>query len=52
VIARSDVLVVGLDGSTIAAALVEQVRDDQFVIDLVNLAPRVGLHGRYIGLCW
>ena len=52
VIARSDVLVVGLDGSRISAALVEHVREDQVVLDLVNLPVRGRLRGRYCGLCW
>ena len=52
VIAKSDVLVVGLDGSRVAAALVEHVREDQVVLDLVNLPVREKLRGRYCGLCW
>ena len=52
VIANSDVLVVGLDGVSIAAALVEHVREDQVVLDLVNLPVRTSLRGRYEGLCW
>jgi hypothetical protein len=52
VIGQSDVLVVGLDGSRIAAALVEHVRDDQFVLDLMNLPVRERLRGHYCGLCW
>jgi len=52
VIAQSDVLVVGLDGAPIADALVEHVREDQVVLDLVNLPVRASLRGRYQGLCW
>ncbi|HEX6136688.1 MAG TPA: nucleotide sugar dehydrogenase [Casimicrobiaceae bacterium] len=52
VIAKSDVLVVGLDGAGIAAALVEHVREDQVVLDLVNLPVQGKLRGRYSGLCW
>jgi len=52
VIGQSDVLVVGLDGSRIAAALVEHVREDQFVLDLMNLPVRERLRGHYCGLCW
>jgi GDP-mannose 6-dehydrogenase len=52
VIVESDVVVVGLDGSRIATALVENVREDQVVLDLVNLPIRESLRGRYCGLCW
>jgi GDP-mannose 6-dehydrogenase len=52
VIAKSDVLVVGLDGPGIAAALVEHVRPDQHVLDLVHLPIRDQLRGHYRGLCW
>jgi GDP-mannose 6-dehydrogenase len=52
VIDRSDVLVVGLDGARNAAALIEHVREDQEVIDLVNLPVGGKLRGRYEGLCW
>jgi GDP-mannose 6-dehydrogenase len=46
------VLVVGLNGSTVATALAEHVREDQFVLDLVNLPIRDRLRGSYFGLCW
>lgn len=52
VIAQSDVLVVGLEGPSIVAALAEHVREDQVVLDLVNLPVRTKLRGRYEGLCW
>jgi GDP-mannose 6-dehydrogenase len=52
VIARSDVLVIGLDGSRVANALIEHVREDQVVLDLVNIPARERLRGRYCGLCW
>jgi GDP-mannose 6-dehydrogenase len=52
VIDKADVLVVGLNGSTVATALAEHVREDQFVLDLVNLPIRDRLRGSYCGLCW
>jgi GDP-mannose 6-dehydrogenase len=52
VIAHSDVLVVGLNDASAAAALVEHVRPEQVVIDLARLPRREGLDGQYHGLCW
>ena len=52
VIAESDVLVVGLNHPSVAAALARYVRPDQVVFDLVRMPSREGLRGQYQGLCW
>ena len=52
VIAESDLLVVGLRDERISAALVQQVREDQIVLDLVSMPGREALRGRYMGMCW
>jgi GDP-mannose 6-dehydrogenase len=52
VIGESDVLVVGLSDGTIFEALARHVREDQIVLDLVNIPRRERLRGRVMGLCW
>ena len=52
VIAESDLLVVGLSDARIFDALVQHVREDQTVLDLVNIPTRSALRGNVVGLCW
>jgi GDP-mannose 6-dehydrogenase len=52
VLRDADVVVVGLEQASIFEALRQHVREDQLVIDLVNMPKREGLKGRYVGLCW
>ena len=52
VIAESDVLVLGLTGAEVFDALARHVREDQIVLDLVNLPQRGALRGRVVGLSW
>jgi GDP-mannose 6-dehydrogenase len=52
VIAGSDILVVGLSGPRIFEALARHVREDQVVLDLVNIPRHAGLRGKVMGLCW
>ena len=52
VIAESEVLVVGLHGDAITAALREHCRPGQVVIDLVNFGSREGIAAQVEGLCW
>jgi len=52
VISSSDILVVGLSGPPIFEALARHVRDDQIVLDLVNIPRRETLRGKVMGLCW
>jgi len=52
VVRESDILVVGLSDPGIFDALARHVRDDQLVLDLVNLPQRESLRGKIIGLCW
>jgi GDP-mannose 6-dehydrogenase len=52
VMARSEVLVVGLNDAATVAALHEHARADQLVVDLVGIARRPDLRAEYAGLCW
>ena len=52
VIAGSDLLVVGLSDALVFEALVRHVREDQVVLDLVNIPQREKLRGQVMGLCW
>ncbi len=52
VIGESDVLVVGLSDTKIFEALARHVREDQLVLDLVNIPQREALRGKVMGLCW
>jgi GDP-mannose 6-dehydrogenase len=52
VIAHSELLVVGLNNASVAAALAEHVRPDQIVLDLARLPDRERVRGDYRGLCW
>lgn len=48
----SDVILVGLQHSALNEALESRVREDQYLIDLVNLPNRDLLRCRYEGACW
>jgi GDP-mannose 6-dehydrogenase len=52
VISASDILVVGLSGPAIFEALKRHVRDDQIVLDLVNIPQPETMRGQVVGLCW
>ncbi len=52
VISQSDVLVVGLSAPAIFEALTRHVREDQTVLDLVNIPKPKALKGKVMGLCW
>jgi GDP-mannose 6-dehydrogenase len=52
VIGESDVLVVGLSDTKSFEALARHVREDQIVLDLVNIPEREKLRGQVAGLCW
>jgi GDP-mannose 6-dehydrogenase len=52
VIGESDVLVVGLSDAKSFEALARHVREDQIVLDLVNIPRREALRGKVMGLCW
>ncbi len=51
-ISQAKVVVVGLRTKELTAALQKHLRDDQIVLDLVNLPDRAKLRGRYMGICW
>jgi GDP-mannose 6-dehydrogenase len=52
VIGQSEVLVVGLSDTKSFEALARHVREDQIVLDLVNIPRREALRAKVIGLCW
>jgi GDP-mannose 6-dehydrogenase len=52
VVADSELLVVGMANARIAQELGNYVREDQLVVDLVNLSGRSSLQGKVVGLCW
>jgi GDP-mannose 6-dehydrogenase len=52
VISASDILVVGLSDPRIFEVLARHVREDQTVLDLVNIPRRETLRGKVMGLCW
>ena len=52
VIAESEMLIVALKDAQVVAALKAHTRDDQTLLDLVNLSAASELRGRYSGLCW
>jgi GDP-mannose 6-dehydrogenase len=52
VIAESELIVVGLSGADVSAALARHARVDQLVLDLVDLPDRSAFAGRVEGLCW
>jgi hypothetical protein len=49
---RSDVVIVGLNDREILEDLYRSPRDDQFVLDLVNIPEPHRVRGRYRGVCW
>ena len=48
----SDLLVVGLQDAHTLELLKRYARDEHTILDLVRIADREGLRGRYVGLCW
>jgi GDP-mannose 6-dehydrogenase len=52
VIAESDLLVVGLGAGDVSDALKRLVREDQIVLDLVNIPQCQTLRGKVVGLSW
>jgi GDP-mannose 6-dehydrogenase len=52
VIDASDVLVIGLRTPPVLSELVRRCRPEHVVIDLVGIAQREQLNGRYVGICW
>jgi GDP-mannose 6-dehydrogenase len=49
---NSDVILVGIGQKELNAGLQAKVREDQVVIDLVNLPNRAQLRCKYEGACW
>jgi GDP-mannose 6-dehydrogenase len=52
VIKSSDVLVVGISLDGLMSRLEHIVREDQFLLDLVNLPAKESLRCQYQGICW
>ncbi|MHC4958245.1 MAG: nucleotide sugar dehydrogenase [Planctomycetota bacterium] len=51
-ISHAKVLIVGLGDKDLLQKVREQARDDQIVLDLVNIPDRENLKGKYLGACW
>lgn len=52
VVGESELLVVGLNDASTLESLRGHVRDDQILIDLVNIPNRQSWRGKHLGLCW
>ncbi|MCC6473803.1 MAG: nucleotide sugar dehydrogenase [Burkholderiales bacterium] len=52
VIAKSEVLVVGLADPRVLEGIERHAREDQLVLDLVDMQKRAGLRAQVLGLCW
>jgi hypothetical protein len=52
VIGESDVLVLGLNDAKTFDALARHAREDQIILDLVNIPRSEALRGKVVGLCW
>ena len=51
-IREAELVVIGFHDRHVLDGLRAHLRDDQTVLDLVNVPERESLKGRYIGLCW
>jgi GDP-mannose 6-dehydrogenase len=51
-VSPSDIVIVGLGDKRLLAQLTPLTRDDQLVLDLVNVPDRSAMRGRYQGICW
>ncbi len=49
---QAEVLVVGLNDKPIMDVLYDKTRDDQMILDLVNIPRKDLLRGSYQGVCW
>ena len=52
VIDKSQVLVVGLNDERVFEALALRTREEQYVLDLVNIGKAIRLRAHVEGLCW
>jgi GDP-mannose 6-dehydrogenase len=52
VVRHSDVIVIGLGEPRVLNSLSEHTRDDQILVDLVNIPDRGRIRGHYHGVCW
>jgi len=49
---KAEVLIVGLSDKAILDVLVRTTRDDQIILDLVNIPQKDCIRGKYQGVCW
>jgi len=49
---KAEVLIVGLSDKAIMDVLVQATRDDQIILDLVNIPQKDRIRGKYQGVCW
>lgn len=52
VVVPADILVVGLSDPQVLREMRRFSREQQLILDLVNMPERAGLRGRYHGICW
>ena len=52
VVRNTDLVVVGLREKSLLQCLYDHGREDQTVLDLVNIPDRDRLRGTYLGVCW
>ena len=52
VVAPSDIVIVGLADREVLGEMRQYTRNEQLILDLVNMPERAGLRGRYRGICW
>lgn len=52
VIQDADIVIVGLNDKAVLKDFYQYIRDDQVVLDLVNLPDREKLGAQYKGVCW
>lgn len=52
VIRESDVVIVGIGGKSVLESVYEHTRDDQLVLDLIQIPERERVRGTYVGACW
>ncbi|MGB0909720.1 MAG: nucleotide sugar dehydrogenase [Nitrospirales bacterium] len=49
---QAEVLIVGLNDKAIMEVLYDKTREDQMILDLVNIPSKDRIRGNYRGVCW
>ncbi len=48
----SEIVVVGISDSNLISTLIKTSRNEQVILDLVNIKERDQINAKYIGICW